>query len=178
MILGRAGVVFSALIFLAGPEPARAQSSLELNSSAFAQDGSIPAVYTCTASDKSPPLSWSKVPATAKTVAIVVEDPDAPVGNWVHWVIYDLPAHVTNLPEGFERTPTLPDGTKQGTNGLGRIGYNGPCPPPGRPHHYHFRLFALDSALGLKPGATAAELKASAQRHIVGTGELVGVFGR
>jgi Raf kinase inhibitor-like YbhB/YbcL family protein len=163
---------------MAASVSAWAQPRLKLESPAFASGSAIPAAYTCVGADKSPPLSWSGAPDAAKSIALIVDDPDAPHGTWVHWVLYDVPAHAKALPEGIAKNPRLPDGTKQGVNDFGRIGYNGPCPPGGRPHHYHFRLFVLDSVLDVKPGATAAELEATIRSHVAAKTELVGTFGR
>ncbi|MFZ0886855.1 MAG: YbhB/YbcL family Raf kinase inhibitor-like protein [Candidatus Binataceae bacterium] len=158
--------------------PARAQSSLIVESAAFAQGAAIARVHTCEGADTSPPLSWKGVPASAKTIALIVDDPDAPRGTWVHWVIFDLPANITRLDEGVAKTATPANGAHQGVNDFGRLGYNGPCPPPGSPHHYHFRLFALDSALSLPSTATAADLRTASKGHVLATGELIGTFGR
>ncbi len=154
------------------------QSSIRLESTAFAAGATIPQAYTCTDADKSPPLAWQDAPQSARTIAIVVDDPDAPSGVWVHWVLYNLPARVSRLAEGVAKTTTLPNGASQGVNDFGKTGYNGPCPPPGRPHHYRFRLFALDSELNLRPGASAADLEAATKGHVVASTELVGIFGR
>lgn len=162
----------------ASAPPARAQSPLIVESAAFAQGAAIPRAHTCDGADISPPLSWKGMPANAKTIALIVDDPDAPRGTWVHWVIFDLPASMARLGEGVARTETPAEGVHQGVNDFGRFGYNGPCPPPGPPHHYHFRLFALDSSLSLPSKATAADLRAALQGHVLASGELIGTFSR
>lgn len=112
------------------------------------------------------------------SLALVMDDPDAPRGTFTHWVIYNLPPSPPSLEEDQPKTATTPSGVRQGTNSFGRSGYGGPCPPPGKPHHYHFRLLALDSQLSLDPGASASEVEAAAKGHIVGSAELVGIFER
>jgi Raf kinase inhibitor-like YbhB/YbcL family protein len=166
-----------ALLLLSGSR-ARSQNALTLESPVFAAGATIPRLYTCAGDDKSPPLSWSGIPSAARTIALIVDDPDAPRGTWTHWVLYDVSGKVTHLDEGVAKSPTLPDGARQGVNSFGRIGYNGPCPPRGAPHHYHFRLFALDSALDLEPGATAAQVEAATHGHVLASTELIGIFGR
>lgn len=170
-------IALPAALLASPPEPL-AQPVVKLESRAFAPGASIPRAYTCTDADRSPSLVWNGVPQSAKTVALVVDDPDAPRGTWVHWVVYNLPARVNRLEEGVAKVATLADGARQGVNDFGRVGYNGPCPPPGAPHHYHFRLFAIDEELALQPGASAAELEAATKHHVVASGELVGTFGR
>jgi len=157
---------------------ARAQSTAELQSPAFAADDPIPAAYTCTGADKSPPLTWGRLPPAAKTIALIVDDPDAPAGNWNHWVLFNLPAKEGRLAGGIAQGNRLSNGARQGINSFGKPGYNGPCPPAGPPHHYHFRLLALDSSLELPPTATAAELEHASSGHVVASTELIGTFGR
>jgi Raf kinase inhibitor-like YbhB/YbcL family protein len=151
-----------------------------LTSSAFAPGAPIPDAYTCKASDaESPPLRWEGVPKDAKTLTLIVEDPDAPRGTFIHWVVYNIPAGVTKLDAGVPRTEQLADGGMQGVNTLGEIGYKGPCPPPGSsPHHYHFKLTALNTTLDLKPGASAAQVEAASRGHVKGETELIGIFAR
>jgi len=157
---------------------ARAQSTAELESSAFRAGESIPAAYTCAGADKSPPLTWDRLPPATKTIALIVDDPDAPAGNWNHWALFNLPAKEGGLGEGIAQGNRLPNGASQGINSFGKPGYNGPCPPAGPAHHYHFRLLALDSSLELPPTATAAELEQAIRGHVVASAELVGTFGR
>ncbi len=121
---------------------------LSLQSDAFAANGPIPVTYACSGDNKSPALTWSGVPTGTKTVALIVRDPDAPMGSWVHWVLYNLPANVTELPADTLQLRHLRS-AMQGVNDAGKSGYQGPCPPPGPVHHYHFRLYALDTELDL-----------------------------
>jgi len=152
--------------------------AFELASSAFAAGATIPTKHTCDGPDLSPPLSWSGAPAGTKSFALVCDDPDAPVGNWVHWVLYDLPAGTTQLPEGVAATATLPAGGRQGVNDFKRTGYGGPCPPRGKPHRYLFKLYALDAKLDLAPGATKRALLDALKGHTLGEAELMGRYQR
>ncbi len=147
--------------------------TMKVTSSAFQAGQAIPTKYTCEGEDISPPLQWSGVPAGAKSFALICDDPDAPVGTWVHWVLYDLPV-TTTVPA----SETLSFGAKQGTNDFKRIGYGGPCPPPGKPHHYYFRLYALDADLLLKPGASKQELLRAMDGHILAEAQLSGIYQR
>ena len=154
---------------------------LELQSSAFAPNATIPMPYVCTdagGAGKSPPLNWHGAPASAKTFALVVRDPDAPSGSFVHWVVYNLAANTIKLDADVPKTDTVPGGGEQGVNGLGAVGYLGPCPPPGKPHHYHFHLYALDTKLELKAGATADDVEQAAKGHMLAEADLVGIFER
>jgi Raf kinase inhibitor-like YbhB/YbcL family protein len=150
---------------------------MEIKSSAFPEGAMIPARYTCDNIDVSPPLEWSKAPSGTKTFALICDDPDAPGKTWVHWVLYNLPGDILNLPENVRKNETLPNGAKQGTTDFGRIGYGGPCPPGGT-HRYYFKLYALDSYLDLKPGITKAELLRSMEGHILGESQLMGRYKR
>jgi len=154
-----------------------APASLRLESPAFANGRPIPSKYTADGRDVSPPISWSGAPAGTGSFALICEDPDAPRGNWVHWVLYDLPAAAVALPEGVAPSPTLPSGGVQGKNDFGRLGWGGPAPPSGT-HRYFFRLHACDGMLGLRPGATAAELRRAMEGRVVAAGELMGTYSR
>ena len=151
---------------------------MELKSSAFQNGATIPRKYTCDADDISPPLSWSNAPSAAKTFALIVDDPDAPGGTWVHWVIYDLPANSKELSEAVGKTETLANGAKQGLNDFRKVGYGGPCPPPGKPHRYRFKLYALDAPAHLKPRATKQQLLDDMKGHVLGEAEIIGSYGR
>jgi Raf kinase inhibitor-like YbhB/YbcL family protein len=153
-------------------------SGLRIQSTAFSANGPIPVAYTCSGDDKSPTLAWSGVPAATQTLALIVRDPDAPMGSYVHWVVYNLPASTAGLPEGLPTTPTLENGAVQGVSGRGTSGYHGPCPPPGPAHHYHFRLYALDGKLNLAAGANADEVEQALKGHVLASAELVGTFAR
>jgi Raf kinase inhibitor-like YbhB/YbcL family protein len=151
---------------------------MTITSPAFELGRPIPAKYTCEGEDVSPPLQWRDVPADAKSLSLICDDPDAPVGTWVHWVVYDLPLTTGELTEKVPMSQTLPDGAKQGRNDFKRVGYGGPCPPPGKPHRYYFKLYALDTQLGLKPGATKRELLQTMEGHILAEAQLMGTYQR
>ena len=151
---------------------------MELKSSAFRSGADIPRKHTCDADDVSPQFSWSNVPSGTKAFALIADDPDAPGGTWVHWVIYDLPAATHELGEGMNKNETLANGGKQGVNDFRKVGYGGPCPPPGKPHRYFFKLYALDAATNLKPRATKQQLLAAMKGHILGEAELIGRYKR
>jgi Raf kinase inhibitor-like YbhB/YbcL family protein len=169
-----------ATVVAAYARPAAAQGAptIVVKSDAFDAGAAIPEPFTCSGANHSPALQWSGAPPTTRSFAIIADDPDAPRGTFVHWVAFDLPATETGLPEDVPRTETIAGGGTQGDNGAGRIGYFGPCPPPGKVHHYHFRVFALDSMLRLKPGADADALRSAMNGHVVASGELVGTYSR
>jgi Raf kinase inhibitor-like YbhB/YbcL family protein len=154
-----------------------AQSKMEIGTTAFTPGGSIPPKYTCSGEDTSPPLSIRGVPGSAKTLALIVDDPDAPSGTFVHWVVYNLPPGTTRIDAGVKASKTMPGGGAQGRNDFGRTGYGGPCPPPGSPHHYRFRLFALNSQI-TPSSDTGPEVEQAIQGHVVTSAEMVGTFGR
>jgi Raf kinase inhibitor-like YbhB/YbcL family protein len=154
---------------------------LTISSTAFSGGEAIPRQYTCDGADRSPPLAWSGVPAGAKSLALIVDDPDAPDPKapkmtWVHWVLYDIPPSASGLAEGV-KTPDLPKGTREGSNDWKRTGYGGPCPPIGR-HRYFHKLYALDVTLGDLGRPTKAKLEAAMKGHIVAQAELVGTYQR
>lgn len=151
--------------------------SIQLTSAAFAHEGSIPAQYTCSGSDISPALSWGEPPAGTQSFALIMDDPDAPAGTWVHWVAFNIPASARGLAEALPPGETLPDGGVQGRNSSGNIGYNGPCPPSGT-HRYFFKLYALGEVLGLSAGADKGELLKAMEGHILAQGELMGTYSR
>lgn len=152
--------------------------SIQLTSSAFAEGQSVQQKYTCDGADVSPPLKWSGVPPGAKSLALVCDDPDAPGGTWVHWVLYNLSSTVTELAEGVPTSEAIPNGASQGINDFKRIGYGGPCPPPGRAHRYFFKLYALDAELQLRARATKNDLVRAMERHVLGEGRLMGTYKR
>ena len=155
-----------------------AAHALDLSSPAFPAGGEIPATYTCDGSDHSPTLSWANVPAGVKEFALIMDDPDAPGGVWVHWVLYGIPADVRSLPERVPARDDVPSIGVQGRNDFNRIGYGGPCPPRGPAHRYSFRLYALDSALSLRPGSTKARLLDAMEGHILEQAGLMGRYAR
>lgn len=152
--------------------------AIQLTSAAFNEGSAIPEKYTCDSEDISPPLAWSGLPPNTKSLALIVDDPDAPVGTWVHWVIYDIPAELSGLPESISKLPIVQGIGAQGTNDFRKTGYGGPCPPKGKPHRYFFRLYALDIPLNLKPQATRSELETAMLGHILAQGQLMGKYGR
>jgi Raf kinase inhibitor-like YbhB/YbcL family protein len=152
--------------------------NFELTSSAFQQGQPIPPEYTADGLDKSPPLKWSEPPGGTKSLALVCEDPDAPKGTFPHWVIFNLPPETRELGEGVPKEQELADGTTQGANGMGQVGYAGPAPPRGKAHHYFFKLYALDTPLGLQPGSTLHDLRAALPGHVLAESQLMGTYGR
>jgi Raf kinase inhibitor-like YbhB/YbcL family protein len=152
--------------------------SLEISSSAFSDGGTIPKQFTCDGPDVSPPLAWKDAPANVQAFTLIMDDPDAPVGTWVHWVLYNMPANTKDVPGSVAKTEQLPNGALQGRNDFRKIGYGGPCPPAGRPHRYFFKLYALDRKLDLKAGASKAEVETAMKGHILGQAQLVGRYGR
>jgi len=151
---------------------------LEVKAAAFSNGGEMPARYTCDGEGLSPALTWSGVPPAARTLALVVDDPDAPRGVFTHWVIWNVPARHAELPEGVPDRDTFADGARQGTNDFGRVGYGGPCPPRGRPHRYFFRLYALDSGLKLEAGAGRQRLQEAMNGHVLAQAEWMGTYRR
>lgn len=151
---------------------------LEIKSPDFAAGGTIPKQFTCDGEDMSPALEWSAPPEGTKSFALIGDDPDAPVGTWVHWVVFDLPASARGIPQNFPKTEQSADGARQGRNDFKKIGYGGPCPPPGRPHRYFFKLYALDTKLNLQAGASKKDVEKAMQGHVLGQGEHMGRYGR
>ena len=150
---------------------------IKITSSAFEDGGLIPAKYTCDGEDISPPLQWEAVPDGTASIAVICDDPDAPMGTWVHWVIFGLPADTKELAENFPDDETLPDGTRQGITDFGSTGYGGPCPPSGT-HRYFFKIYALDKKIELATIADKAKLLEAMEGHIIGQGQLVGKYKR
>jgi Raf kinase inhibitor-like YbhB/YbcL family protein len=152
-------------------------AEIRLTSPAFEYGQPIPKLHTCDGKDLSPTLRWGGGPV-GRSFALVCDDPDAPRGTWVHWVLYNLTSETVELAQGVPPSPELPSGARHGKNSWGKPGYGGPCPPPGNPHRYFFRLYALDISLNLDPGATKAELEKAITGHIVGQGTLMGIYQR
>ena len=150
-----------------------------LTSAAFKDGAPIPGKYTCDGGDVSPPLTWSGAPAGTRSVALIADDPDAPGGTWVHWVLYNLPAEVSELPENIAKVESLDlGGARQGRTDFRRPGYGGPCPPPGPAHRYFFKLYALDTRLELKAGAQKKDVEAAMEGHVLGSAQLMGTYAR
>jgi len=152
--------------------------TLELTSPAFRQGEAIPKQHTGDGRDVSPPLKWSAPPPGTQTLALLCEDPDAPRGTFSHWLVFNLPAAARALDEGVPREAALPDGSRQGANDFGTVGYAGPAPPPGKPHRYHFKLFALNQTLDPQAAATKPQLLKAMTGHILAESQLTGVYGR
>ncbi len=153
------------------PDTPFSDISLSLTSPAFAEGESIPAIYTCSGEDISPELTWSEPPAGTQSFALIMDDPDAPAGTWVHWVLYNLPAGTRTLPEGY----TPESGVTAGKNSSGRSSYNGPCPPSGQ-HRYFFKLYALETILEADAGLDKSGLLTLMEGHVLGEGQLMGVY--
>jgi Raf kinase inhibitor-like YbhB/YbcL family protein len=152
-------------------------AEIRLTSPAFEYGKPIPKVHTCDGDDASPILRWTGGPM-ARSYALVCDDPDAPHGTWDHWVLYNLPGGTVELTQGVPPLAELPSGARHGKNSWDKLGYGGPCPPPGNPHRYFFRLYALDISLNLAPGATKGELEQAMEQHTVAQGTLMGTYQR
>jgi Raf kinase inhibitor-like YbhB/YbcL family protein len=150
---------------------------IKVTSSAFQEGGMIPSKYTCDGEDVSPPLEWDGIPDEAQSIALISDDPDAPMGTWVHWVLYNLPADARGLEEGIPANEVLTNGAKQGTTDFGRVGYGGPCPPGGT-HRYFFKVYALDAQVEPAPAATKEQLLKAMDGHILAEGQLMGKYKR
>jgi Raf kinase inhibitor-like YbhB/YbcL family protein len=151
--------------------------TLSIKSSAFNHEGNIPKKYTCDGTNVSPALSWSDPPANTQSFCLIMDDPDAPAGVWVHWVIYNIPPQSTGLAEGIPKQAELKDGSRQGRNDFRDPGYGGPCPPGGT-HRYYFKLYALDITLNLPAGATKADVEKAMKGHILAQAQLMGRYKR
>jgi Raf kinase inhibitor-like YbhB/YbcL family protein len=152
--------------------------SFQLNSEAFDEGGDIPQQHTCDGLDLSPLLGWTDPPEGTASLALICDDPDAPGGNWSHWVLWGLGPDVRELAQGQPANPELEGGVRQGTNDFRQLGYGGPCPPKGKPHRYFFRLFALDTAINLAAGADRRKLREAIEGHILAEAQLMGRYRR
>jgi len=160
------------------PPPADSQAAFAITSPAFVAGAKIPVEYTCDGQNSSPPLAWGDGPAGIVSFALITDDPDAPSGAFTHWVIFNLPPDTRGLPEAVPAENKLPSGALQGKNGFGKIGYAGPCPPPGSPHHYRFTLYALDKSLDLAAGVSKEQALRGMQGHVLAESQLIGVYQR
>lgn len=160
----------------ANEKPKAKVAILTVTSKAITDGKPVPKDYTGDGKDLSPDLTWTKPPATAKSIAVTCEDPDAPGGTWFHWILFDLPTTTSGLKQNLAKKDVLPGGGVQGKNDFGKIGYNGPFPPKGEEHHYHFKVFALDTTLGLQPGANKKQFYEALSGHVVGRGKLTGTY--
>jgi Raf kinase inhibitor-like YbhB/YbcL family protein len=169
IIIGLAATAFSQ-------QSSTGAASMTLSSSAFGAGAAIPQQFTCKGADASPALEWSGSPAHTASFAMIMDDPDAPAGTWVHWVLWNFAATARSLPQGVPRREQLDDGARQGKNSFEKVGYNGPCPPAGQTHRYYFRLYALDTKLSLPAGASRDQLDAAMQGHVLAQAEYMGTF--
>ncbi len=152
--------------------------ALEIESSAFKNDQDIPKTFTGDGPDVSPPLAWKGAPEITKYFVLICDDPDAPAGTWVHWVVYDIPATEKGMKPSTPPVPVLPSGAKQGLNDFGKFGYGGPYPPPGLKHRYYFKLYALAKPLGLPPGMKKADVEKAMKGNVLTEAQLMGYYGR
>jgi len=159
-------------------QPGTALPHFKISSPAFANGTYIPAVYTCSGTDYSPAIQWEAPPAGTRSFALIVDDPDAPVGTFTHWIIFNIPADQTSLVEKASPHGTIPAGALEGKNNFSRIGYSGPCPPPRKAHRYFFKLYALDSMLNLTAGISKAKLLEAMDGHVLGQAQMIGLFAR
>jgi Raf kinase inhibitor-like YbhB/YbcL family protein len=174
------GLCVLALLWLrqrpSSPTSVQAGPSMQLTSSSFSDGARIPARFTCDGDNISPSLAWSGAPSATKSFALIMHDPDAPI-DFTHWLVYNLPSDVHQLVQGASNG-AMPRGSSEGMNGFGRVGYGGPCPPAGKPHHYIFHLFALDSNLGLPGGISRQQLESEMKSHVVSEGQITGLYQR
>ena len=150
---------------------------LQITSSVFSEGEMIPQQFTCDGADVSPDLSWTGVPEGTKSLSLICDDPDAPMGTWVHWVLFNIPSDETGLPAEVAPEASLSNGAIHGTNDFRRLGYGGPCPPGGT-HRYYFKLYALDTGLSLESGATKAQVEDAMEGHVLAQGQLMGKYSR
>jgi Raf kinase inhibitor-like YbhB/YbcL family protein len=156
---------------------ATAAAQVRIGSTAFTNGNKVPKQYTADGANSSPPIWWTNIPNGSKSIALICDDPDAPKGTWTHWVIYNIPAKETGLGAGYPTGADLPNGAKQGTNSFQRTGWGGPDPPAGKPHHYVFTVYALNTTFNTA-GMTAEQLRSTMNNHILGQGQLTGTYGR
>jgi Raf kinase inhibitor-like YbhB/YbcL family protein len=176
-------ISFVFLCFLQGKDEVHSKMrggnnmEIKVTSSAFKEGSMIPRQYTCDGEDISPPLAWAGVPEDTKSLALICDDPDAPMGTWVHWVLFNIPAGIKELPAKIPSEKIIENGAKHGVNDFRKFGYGGPCPPGGT-HRYYFKLYALDTEINLDPGITKAELLKAMEGHILAEGKLMGRYKR
>ena len=161
----------------APPVPAEDQMSFGITSIIIGHEQPVPEYHTCDGDDLSPPLDWNNPPEGTQSFVLIMDDPDAPGGTWVHWVLYNIPAETRSLKENISTDAQLPDGSLHGTNSFGRLGYGGPCPPSGT-HRYFFKIYALDTTLNLDEGSDKAQVLAAAEGHVLAEAELMGTYSR
>jgi len=171
-------IIVTYMLLTRAPEKIEAPKTIQVSSTAFTNGSYIPKKYTCDGDNISPPISWSNIPSDAKSLVLLVVDPDAPFKPFIHWILYNIPVDVRELPENIPKEPIVENYGYQGVNDFGDIGYGGPCPPPGSTHRYIFRVYALNVVLDVKPGASIDEIKRHMDGHIIAYGELIGLYGR
>lgn len=185
--LGRLLLCFACAGIVVGCQPASQANSqteggngmqIQLSSIAFKEGETIPVTYTCDGENISPPLSWTNVPQNTQSLAFIVDDPDAPSGTFVHWVAFNLSPKLSSLSEGASSPGSQDSFGMPGVSSFRKSGYSGPCPPKGKPHRYFFKIYALDILLGLKSGASKADVEKAMQGHILAQGQLMGTYGR
>jgi Raf kinase inhibitor-like YbhB/YbcL family protein len=169
------GVLTTTASIMTPPETKR---KMEISSSAFKDGHPIPSQYTCDGGNISPPLTWKGAPANTESFVLIVDDPDSPTGIWTHWTVFNVPSDVSELAEDFAKTHAATPSAKDGVNSFKKVGYGGPCPPAGKPHRYFFKIYALDIALDLQPGASRKDLEAAMTKHILAIGQLMGTYQR
>jgi Raf kinase inhibitor-like YbhB/YbcL family protein len=174
--LGSVSAVTTGALFT--PAQGAGKMAFAISSTSFPNDGDIPKKFTCDGADVSPELSWTDPPPGTQSFALIADDPDAPAGTWTHWVLFDLPPTTSSLAEGVNKIDELPGGERQGRNDFRKIGYNGPCPPPGKPHRYFFKLYALNGKLNLKPGVSKQEVEQAMEGLIQAKVEWMGKYRR
>lgn len=172
-------VLASALVSIGSVlAPPVTRNRMSLASSAFKDGQPIPSQYTCDDKNISPPLTWNGAPGNTTSLVLMVDDPDAPTGVWTHWVVFDLPANMSELAEDASKSESGMGTAKQGVNDFKRAGYGGPCPPAGKQHRYFFKIYALDIMLELPSGASRREVAAAMAKHILAQGQLMGTYQR
>ena len=159
-------------------EKGATEMEMVITSTAFSDGATILKKYTCDGQDASPPLAWRGVPAAAKSLALICDDPDAPMGTWVHWVLWGMAPSTPGLPEGMPKDAQLPGGMWQGLTSAQTAGYHGPCPPPGKPHRYFFKLYALDADLNLPERSNKSALEEAMKGHVLAQAQVMGRYGR
>jgi Raf kinase inhibitor-like YbhB/YbcL family protein len=178
VIISSWSLLFIFLVFNIGySENGKGANGMKLTSTAFKEGSMIPSQYSCDGEDISPALAWTDVPDGTKSFVLISDDPDAPMGTWVHWVIYNIPEEARELAEGVASDKQLLNGALQGINDFRKIGYGGPCPPGGK-HRYYFKLYALDTKLNLSAGATKKEVEKAIQGHVLTQAQLMGTYQR
>jgi hypothetical protein len=166
------------ILFILNTAGGESNMKIKVESPAFENGREIPVKYTCDGEDVSPEIIWSNIPEGTKSLVLIMDDPDAPMGTFTHWVVYDIPPRLHHLPEDLPKVAEI-ETLKQGINDFRNVGYGGPCPPPGKPHRYFFKVYALDvSSLGIPAGMTRKIVEDSMKGHILGEGYLMGLYGR